>query len=712
MTCIPSPYNFVPLAREIFFPDWAERVSMDLPFSDGISGTLQIKVTAKTPLYIRNGGSHPENQNDRLNDASYKDFFRVTPDGPYAIPGTSLKGMLRAVVEIASFGKIAGTRGKTTRVDNHRYAVRDLQNQELYTGKITEKVGNNTYRPMVRPAWLSLSEGNVWELHFCDMARVEQTALEATFTNAGRLGKTRQSAKEKYQLIPPETKILFDCGPEKDHVHPNHPKKLKLRYKKAENIANGQIEGTLVMTGQPAPRTDPSSLKSSSKHMEFIFFDRSNDSFPVPDEVKKDFIFAHTELGENRKPNAEWEFWKEKLDEGKEVPVFVLMEEGKISYMGLALMFRLPYRHSIHETIAHTSTDHLDGSRLDLAELIFGRVEETEGLRGRVSVATLIAEGDPKTGAECHTVLSGPKPTYYPNYVAQTVTQDGTIQRPYKTYMDDDAEIRGWKRYITRKDGIVPSPDAPPSKNVATRFRPLPAGTTFTGTIHLHNLRPCELGALLWAITWGGETRLRHSLGMGKPYGFGSVVLSVTSSDLRWCDPGRPDRPDEKTCQKAFTKTMETFRGGKWEQGEILQSLKAMADPERPWPQEIRYPLLGRGRDGNEFVAHKNASAALVPPFSLPHRGPKEQGGNPPAPGRPRPPPPPPAPQKPAKALSPEEAFLERMGTLSMNDLIKKLGRMNPETIDPKIRKEIVCKIPKGYKIHHKFQPTLKRWEG
>ena len=92
---IPSPYNFVPLSEQVFFPGWADQVSMDVPFSDGISGTLQVKVTAKTPLYIRNGGAHPEDKS-KLNDPNYTDFFRVHPDGPYAIPGTSLKGMLRA----------------------------------------------------------------------------------------------------------------------------------------------------------------------------------------------------------------------------------------------------------------------------------------------------------------------------------------------------------------------------------------------------------------------------------------------------------------------------------------------------------------------------------------------------------------------------------------------------------------------------------------
>jgi len=67
MNTIPSPYNFVPLSKHVFFPDWSGQVSMDVPFSDGISGTLEIKVTAKSPIYIRNGGAHPENSDGKRN---------------------------------------------------------------------------------------------------------------------------------------------------------------------------------------------------------------------------------------------------------------------------------------------------------------------------------------------------------------------------------------------------------------------------------------------------------------------------------------------------------------------------------------------------------------------------------------------------------------------------------------------------------------------
>ena len=59
MTEIKSTYNFVPAPTEdeVFKPGWANQVSHDIPFSDGESGEIEITLTAKTPVFIRNGHS-------------------------------------------------------------------------------------------------------------------------------------------------------------------------------------------------------------------------------------------------------------------------------------------------------------------------------------------------------------------------------------------------------------------------------------------------------------------------------------------------------------------------------------------------------------------------------------------------------------------------------------------------------------------------------
>ena len=119
MATIKAPFNFVPLSEKVFFPDWADQISQDIPFSDGLSGTIELKITAESPIFVRNGHNREDKE---AKNADYKSFSK-TPDGKYFIPGTSIKGAIRNVLEIMSFGKMS-------KVADNRYSIRDLQLKE------------------------------------------------------------------------------------------------------------------------------------------------------------------------------------------------------------------------------------------------------------------------------------------------------------------------------------------------------------------------------------------------------------------------------------------------------------------------------------------------------------------------------------------------------------------------------------------------------
>lgn len=55
----------------------------------------------------------------------------------------------------------------------------------------------------------------------------------------------------------------------------------------------------------------------------------------------------------------------------------------------------------------------------------------------------------------------------------------------------------------------------------------IPAGARFSACIQFHNLSDEELGALLWLLTL--EEGAYYSLGSGKPFGFGSIRISLAS---------------------------------------------------------------------------------------------------------------------------------------------------------------------------------------
>ena len=101
---ITAPFNFVPLNDKVFFPPWAEDISHDIPFEDGESGVIDIEITAKSPIFIRDHDNPEEFCNH---------------NGEYYIPATSVKGMVRNVLEIMSFSKM-------NMIDDKTYSIRDL----------------------------------------------------------------------------------------------------------------------------------------------------------------------------------------------------------------------------------------------------------------------------------------------------------------------------------------------------------------------------------------------------------------------------------------------------------------------------------------------------------------------------------------------------------------------------------------------------------
>jgi len=166
---VTSPYNFVPLSEKVFFPEWADQVSHDIPLRDGISGELVCELVTTTPTFVRNGGYWKDHA-ALMNDRTAWSFFCVEHEGKkqFIIPGTTLKGMLRNVVEIASFGKFC-------RVDNHRYSVRDLNNKDksLYMNWMTRTVADRVYETTVKAGWLKAGDGEngKWEILPCKMSR-------------------------------------------------------------------------------------------------------------------------------------------------------------------------------------------------------------------------------------------------------------------------------------------------------------------------------------------------------------------------------------------------------------------------------------------------------------------------------------------------------------------------------------------------------------
>lgn len=547
---LQAPYRFVPLSPFVLRPDWGPQVSHDHPFSDGVCGELDIELTALTELCV--GG-----QQTKFDDKTPgKVHFYRTPGNQLAIPGSSLKGMLRNILNIACFGHFS-------QVQDQRLGVRDIsKSKNFYSEYMNRPVGTG---------WLKFV-GNKWQIVPCDYARILHDDLIKNFITEPFKWKKADTVKERYALLNGLRSVQFDIEP--------YPYDCK---KQAVNLGQGKIQGILVVTGQPGP----------SKKREFVFYNSKPENLlTVGDKALQGFMQIHAQTNE-------WTFWLEKLNQLEQgIPVFFHKEGQQVKSIGLARMYKLAYEHSLHDAISHTSKNHLNTSQPDLAGLLFGWLDEQDktasnNLRGRVNPGLLIAKDAVKTVFQQPIVLNGPKPTFYPAYIQQSTTS-------YKTLMDKDAELAGWKRYPVHAEIELPylSVKVEENKKVQVQLETVGRGSTFTGKIRFHNLRMIELGALLWALDFNNEA-CAHSLGTGKPYGFGQVRLKLTNSSTRPNSSTLQELPDDMrlaTARRAFLHYMnhcwQQVLGkpdASWEQSPQVTALLVMANPDGYQSDNLSY---------------------------------------------------------------------------------------------------------------------------
>jgi len=492
---ITAPFNFVPLSEKVFFPDWADGVSHDVPFEDATSGVIDMTITAKSPIFIRDGGED-------------KTKFCNHQGTPY-IPSSSVKGMVRSVLEIMSFSKMSLFNDDT-------YAVRDLRNRELYMSKMTpektlcgwlKKVGDDYYiEDCGKPGRIKHNEiDKMYGINFASKFR------DGSFRNKAK----DKVAKIKYELLPKGATLEHNFSYFKKDVN-----REIYRYEK-----NGSKKGTLVLTGQPSARKEPQGQKPSGKVYEFLFFESRGD-IKLTKETYQNFLFAYFD-GRDTEPkeSPDWKYWKKKLENGK-VPVFFQKNGSSVAHFGLSYLYKLPYTNSVSGGVPATHTD----SRKDMAETMFGYIGKEEALKGRVQFSHFKALNEAKELDEKIEVLGTPRASYYPMYVKQ---RDGRL---FTTFMDNGFSISGRKRYPIQK-GIqsYPLPTTKEGKvntDVATFFTPLKEEVVFQGKLRYHNLKKAELGALLSALTFHNTGECFHNIGMAKSLGYGKIELKIDAIEI------------------------------------------------------------------------------------------------------------------------------------------------------------------------------------
>ncbi len=507
-----APYNFIPLNKSVIKAE--EIPDFDKYHPDKYTGYIDCELETITPVYIR-GTIKKEAYKQGEESKNISDFF--SPGRKLKIPGSTLRGMLRTLVEIVSWGKF-----------------------ECFEDKLLHYRGLADTSNLRKEYQKNMSSYN------------KETKMSIYKFNAGYLKKEGFD----YFIIPAKV----EDGRQFEQ--------LEKRNKDEEFVIEKQDNGKyLVVSGKMENIKDP---EKSKKHDWLINEPDDNNKIPVPEAdieaYKKD---------ENRKIEGKFDPLK-RADKGTDAPCFYVEwfdKEGKkrISF-GHTGFFRLAYKKTIGEHIP----DELKNQDItDISEAIFGKesqfatrifFEDAELLPGQMNV--LMEEAVPK-------ILASPKPTTFQHYLEQD-TDDIRGLNHYNT----DANIRGYKLYWhkddskfwevenlsfsnkkqfkdfmkehnieysgytyindegnkiiikkkfseieedTLKDVLKEFIQKNP-KSQYTAIKPIRPNIKFKFHIRFENLSEVELGALLFALDL--PENHYHKLGMGKPLGLGSIKIT------------------------------------------------------------------------------------------------------------------------------------------------------------------------------------------
>jgi CRISPR-associated protein (TIGR03986 family) len=383
-----APYNFVPLPEAIFFPPY-EEVEHDRLDPNRLHGSIDLTIQTETATYTR-CAYPPKDEGLPVNEtASRQDFYHYEDRNQPMIPGSSLRGMVRSLVAILGYGRIAHD-GKERLV--HR-AVADQQTAtgRQYNERFLGRRGPNVIDfpgPDVRAGYL-VKQGAGCAI------RPATTHHGSSFVRVGLrdLERIGVSAKESNKVVPVFVQPVAATA---------HPKgRFTLWYARTPRVerspAQGLVPAALVISG-----TMP------SRHMHTAVYapDPRAAEIPIPPDMWEQF---------ERDRDMHRGLVCRKLEKDG-APCFYLLEGGKLVFLGPTLFFRVPYENATRDFVPEELRD-VKGK--DLCDALFGAADP-EPHRGRVSFDDAVMEpvgpgaspflGGLNDGRRAPGILSAPKP--------------------------------------------------------------------------------------------------------------------------------------------------------------------------------------------------------------------------------------------------------------------------------------------------------------
>lgn len=565
-----NPYNFV---------RWLERpktVSPETALLDccappphdrflGLTGYITCELTTVTPLFVSDSHGISAETIDGKEHYTYR-FFEY--DGKPAIPGSSLRGMVRSMFEAVTnscFSVFEGQKRLSYRLEATRAAA-------LVPGRIEEKPGGgwqlrlmhglSTVAPGQRPKTLYAATVHLYDPIEGDHIKVPKVNLEGLRHGdvCWALIKHKGIFVDVLDINADRSKLRPVKRDEQEYIvqgclcinNQNVENKRKERFFFATKGVPG-VPTHLSLNADIIKKYEDLIADYQERHKEAIQ-KRRDDPNPARRAVAKAIPL------ENPTDPAFSRYMYSAVDlevrSGTLVYASLSPAPGgmKVDFIAPAAVPRVAYNHTIEELLDPALRACNDVQALCPACRIFGWVdaahkkgrrdidkEKPVAYAGRLRFSYGELQGEarrmpPVTLA----ILGSPKPTTGRFYLRPRVGKPRPGQDDQSTGYDGANWLRGRKLYrhhgqarrqeYERAVGGKYTGKDDQNRTVAGALEP---GNRFRFTIQFESLAPVELGALLWALELDGKAF--HRLGYAKPLGFGSVKLEV--KELQLLDP-------------------------------------------------------------------------------------------------------------------------------------------------------------------------------
>ena len=594
-----NPYNFVAINRKKIEQKRIEETYKDKELLH--TGYLDCVLVARTPLAIPDLPDNTENMHD---------FFSIgkKKEKQYAIPGSSLRGMIRSVYETITDSCLSTMKPEThlfTRVETGEAYNSGILKEEdgewkLYDAELYKIPDKNKVISKEKLPYRTEIKGEIRYIVSDD--NIQFRLGDKVEAEIGKIKIKNRKGEEKdvnCVLTLSHVNELEKHKHESESGEDKAEEKVKGYIYVGESFSNKKFERVFKEDGEIDLRKG--ALKNAMRLLEETLKVYKNQA------INKKYPDEHTGY-------ADYKYAKEK---NKGIPVWYKKDEKtrKVK-LSMACIGRIGYYNTLDDLVKK-KVPCQNRAKLCSACSLFGMIGE-EAIGGRIRITDAKAEGKIEWQKNVRLkTLATPRYSYWPFY-----TKTNSSKYP-KDYEKSEVEIRGRKYYWHIPEAAYNRKiytDLRSEKEINEKmqsgyFNLADTGSKFSFRIYYDQITSIQLDELKWTLCLGEnqlDSNLCHKLGRGKPLGLGSVKICVISQTERKIYPEYYLETEEDS---------EKLEGKLYKECESIKELKYISDFNRMKEKTVEYPSVLcskeiKNKDGlekNDLASHQWFSENKLP---------------------------------------------------------------------------------------------------